>query len=168
MQPGLIQLALTMFAALQTIYYYNKLPPRIASHFGAGGAANGWSSTSSFFVTYWIVIAVVFVVSLGIPALIGKLPPSQINLPNKDFWLSPEMYPQTLARFRAYFRWFGALLLLFLVLVFQMVFQANLSNNPALGPWFIPVLIGFLVTVIIWVIMFRRQFSRNQMNRVRS
>ena len=46
MEPGIIQLGLVMVAALQTIYYYSKLPARIASHFGAGGVADGWSSTS--------------------------------------------------------------------------------------------------------------------------
>jgi len=160
MEPRIIQVALVMFAALQTIYYYNKLPARVASHFTAGGIANGWSSTSSFFITYWIVIAVVLAVSLAIPALIAILPLGLINLPNKDYWLSEEMYPRTLGYVRVHFRWLAALILLFVVFVFQMLFQANLSQSPQLGAWFIPVLIGFLVAVIIWGIRFTRQFSK--------
>ena len=162
MEPGIIQLGLVMVAALQTIYYYSKLPARIASHFGAGGVADGWSSTSSLFLTYWIVLALVLAMSFAIPALIGVLPRSLINLPNKDYWLSDEMYPRTIDYFRAHFRWFGALLLLFLVLVFQMIFQANLSQHPELGFWFLPMLIGFLVAVLVWGITFTRRFSKTQ------
>jgi uncharacterized membrane protein len=160
MEPGLTQLALAMVAAMQTIYYYHILPARIASHFGARGVPDGWSSSSSFFVTYWIVIALVFAVSLIVPALIGILPRRLINLPNKDYWLSDEMYSYTMTYFRTQFRWFGAILLLFIVIVFQMVFHANLSQNPDLGMWFIPALIGFLVAVLVWGIRFNRKFSR--------
>jgi uncharacterized membrane protein len=160
MEPGIIQLGLVMVAALQTIYYSHKLPPRIASHFGAGGVADRWSSTSSFFVTYWLVIALVFVVYLVVPYLIGVLPRQLINLPNKDYWLSGEMYPYAMSRLRAQFRWLGVILLLFLVLVFQMVFQANLSLSPELGAWFVPSLIGFLIAIVSWGIKFTRQFSK--------
>jgi len=160
MEPGILQMGLVVFAALQTIYYYHKLPAMVASHFGAGGGADGWSSTSSFFFTYWIVIAVALVVSLGIPALIGRLPRNMISLPNKEYWLSDERYAQTLSHLRNHFRWFGVILLLFLVFVFQMVFQANLSQRLELGAWFIPALVGFLIAVLVWVIRFTTKFSK--------
>jgi uncharacterized membrane protein len=160
MEPGIIQLGLVIVVFLQTIYYSHKLPPMIASHFGAGGVADRWSSTSSLFATYWLVVALVFVVYLVVPYLIGALPRQLINLPNKDYWLSDEMYPHTMSRLRAQFRWLGVILLLFLVLVFQMVFQANLSQSPELGAWFVPGLIGFLIAIVSWGIKFTRQFSR--------
>jgi len=147
-----------MFAALQTVYYYNKLPDRIASHFAGGGIPNGWSTKPSLFLTYWLVIALVLGISLGIPALIGKLPRRIINIPNRVYWLSDEKYPETLSLFRAQFRWFGVILLSLQVAVFQMVFQANLSATPTLSGWFIVVLVGFALALITWIIKFRTTF----------
>jgi uncharacterized membrane protein len=137
-----------MFAAFQTIYYYGKLPDRIASHFSVGGVADGWTLKPSLFFTYWAIIALVLGVSLGIPALIGRLPRRLINIPHKEYWLSDEKLPETLDLFRTHFRWFGVILLSLQVAVFQMVFQANLSQAPVLGRWFIIFLAGFMVAVI--------------------
>jgi hypothetical protein len=37
MEPGIFQIGLLTFAALQTIYYQKKLPGTVASHFRASG-----------------------------------------------------------------------------------------------------------------------------------
>ena len=66
------------------------LPPVVASHFGPGGAANGFTSKSTY-------TAFMLALVIAVPALIGFsamfvriLPPRLINLPNRDYWLAPE------------------------------------------------------------------------------
>jgi len=158
--PGLAQLVLIVFAAIQTIYYYSKLPERIASHFGGGGLPDRWTPKGSLFLTYWAVIGLVLAISIGIPAVIGKLPRRIINLPHKEYWLSDEKYPETLSIFRAQFRWFGVILLSLQVAVFQMVFQTNLTQTPVLSGWFVLVLIGFALALVFWGIKFTTTFSK--------
>ena len=73
---------------LQTIYYWMRLPAEIASHFDLHGNPDSWSSTTSFIILWLFAIAVINVWPIIVGPLLRKLPPSMINTPNKDFWLS--------------------------------------------------------------------------------
>ena len=64
----------------------------------------------------------------GVPALIGVLPVSLVNVPNKEYWFAPERRESTLAYFRMSFAWFGCALLAFLIFVNELVFRANLET----------------------------------------
>jgi uncharacterized membrane protein len=158
--PGLTKVALLMFAAIQTIYYYNKLPDKVASHFGGGGLPDRWTSRPSFFLTYWICLALVLAISLGVPALIIKLPKRLINIPRREYWLSEEKYPEAIRLLRIYFHWLGVILMSFQVAVFQIVFQANLSPTHELSGWLIAVLIGFVLALLVWGIKFTTRFKQ--------
>ena len=156
----LAKVALLMFAALQTIYYYNRLPDKIASHFVGGGRPDRWTSKPALFFTYWIWLAMVLVISIGIPALIVRLPRRLINLPRKDYWLSEEVYPETIRLLRIHFHWLGVILMALQVGVFQMIFQANLSQEPVLSGWFIAILAGFALALLVWIIRFTTRFRQ--------
>jgi|SRR5215471_5476727 len=158
--PRLANVALLMFAALQTIYYYSKLPDKIASHFVGGGRPDRWTSKPALFLTYWLWLAMVLVISVGIPALIVRLPRRLINLPRKEYWLSEEMYPETIRLLRIHFHWLGVILMSLQVGVFQMIFQANLSQEPVLSGWFIAILVGFALALLVWIIKFTMRFRR--------
>jgi uncharacterized membrane protein len=67
--------------AVVTVYYLPLLPERMAIHFGANDAANGWSSKSSFLSTMVVTIASIG----GLFAAAGqfrRLPVHLINVPN--------------------------------------------------------------------------------------
>ncbi|HEY6329780.1 MAG TPA: DUF1648 domain-containing protein [Blastocatellia bacterium] len=158
--PDIVQAFLLIAAGAQTIYYYNVLPATVVSHFSASGAPNGWSPKLSLFVLYGIVMTVAIVISTVVPLLVQVLPPSMINLPNKDYWLSDEKRPETIRVFRRYFRWFGVMLMALLVAVFQVVFQANLVSVPP-SPMVFWVLLGtFIAATLIWAIRFSIRFNR--------
>jgi uncharacterized membrane protein len=158
--PHLAKAVLLMFAALQTIYYYDKLPDNIASHFVGGGRPDRWTSKPALFFTYWIFLAMVLVISLGVPALVVRLPRRLINLPRKEYWLSEEMYPETIRLVRIHFHWLGVILLSLQVGVFQVIFQTNLSQDPRLSGWFIAILVGFAVALLVWIIKFTTRFRQ--------
>jgi uncharacterized membrane protein len=158
--PDIIQSFLLIAAAAQSIYYYKVLPIRVASHFSASGAVNGWSPKLSLFVLYWIVLIVAIVISTVVPLLVGVLPPSMINLPNKDYWLSDEKRHETVQVFRTYFKWFGVMLMAMLVLVFEVVLQANLLSVPPSPITFWSLLGIFMASALIWAIRFSIRFSR--------
>ncbi len=66
------------------------LPERVAIHFGAGGAANGWSSTNANALLMAGVDLLLFCSIYFSPWLIERIPARWISLPNRDYWLTPE------------------------------------------------------------------------------
>ena len=79
----------------------------LGSHFAGNGAVNGWQSMAAFFTTELAVVVLAAVVGFGIPRIIGAMPVSLINLPNKEFWLSPERRAETLSYLQMHMAWFG-------------------------------------------------------------
>ena len=93
----LVFIILLLLCIGHAAYYYPLLPDRVASHFGASGQPDAWSSKESFVKIYFFVIAFIAVLFPGIGLILGKIPASLINLPNKDHWLSPERREETIA-----------------------------------------------------------------------
>lgn len=128
-----LALLLTGFAGiLLVVWQWRHLPVRVASHFNASGAADGWMSKD----THLLLAAGLFVGMTAMFALIGasmrRLPARWISLPNRDHWLSGPRAERTRSELAAWCYGFGALLNLFLAAVFQLVYLANLRDPPAL------------------------------------
>jgi uncharacterized membrane protein len=114
------------------MYYYPLLPDRVASHFGASGRPDAWSSKESFVKIYLIVVAVIALLFPGIGLILRKTPTSMMNLPNKDYWLSPERKDETIAILYRQFLWFGSATLLLLLDIFHQSFRVHLGKAQAL------------------------------------
>jgi uncharacterized membrane protein len=150
--PSVIITGLLTAAALQSAYYYPRLPEVLASHFGGGGAPNGWSGKAGFFVFYWIMIAFSLLMSLGIARLIPTIPPGSINIPNKSYWLADHRREETITFLAEQFRWFGVGLLAFALVVVQLVIEANLSEQRALpGNKLWPIAGVFVAAMFFWL-----------------
>ena len=89
------------------IYYYPLISDRVASHFGASGQPDAWSGKGSFVMTYLVVLAFIAVLFPCIGLLLKKIPANLINLPNKDYLLSPERRLETIAVLSRQFFWFA-------------------------------------------------------------
>jgi uncharacterized membrane protein len=85
--------------------YLPMLPDRLATHFDAGGRANGWSNQAGFIRTVVILIAIATAIFLASGPL-GHVPEWLINLPNKSYWLAPARRDDTFAFMRDWLRWF--------------------------------------------------------------
>lgn len=125
---------LTLAAALvttvvQAVIYGPQLPATVASHFGGGGAADGSMSRTAFLVLILCLQFGLAGLMVGLAAVLGKLPVSMINLPNKDYWFHEDRREDTIARNRSMLNWITALTAILIVLTFQLTIQANLNNN---------------------------------------
>jgi hypothetical protein len=103
---------------------------------------------------------------VGIPllmvALIAWLPrqlPKHINIPNRDYWLSPERREATYAALSASALWLGCLLTLFITGIHWLLIRANAFNPPRLESTpFLVVLAAFVIALVSWIVRLRRRF----------
>jgi hypothetical protein len=140
----------------------DRLPVRVASHFGASGLANGFMTREVYLAfTIGLVVVAPALVGLGI-ALSLKYFPQFINLPNRDYWLAPEQRDETTAFLTAHAAWLAALLALLALGVHLLVVRANLSVPPRLetGP-FLAMLLAFAFVMAAWIGALARRFRRD-------
>jgi uncharacterized membrane protein len=144
--PSSVFFVLAMLGAVQYFYYAPQLPEVLGSHFAGNGVVNGWQTKAAFFGMELAVVILAAVVGFGIPRIIGAMPVSLINLPNKEFWLSPERREETFGYLQMHMAWFGCALLAFLLFVMELVFRANLQRPVRMNSAaFVAALVAFLV-----------------------
>jgi uncharacterized membrane protein len=109
-----------------------SLPEAVASHFGAGGAANGFMPRASFvaFTLALVVVVPALLHSLG--WLSARIPVRFVNLPNRNYWLAPERRDATLAALGRFGGWLGYATLGLLCAVHWLVVRANAQQPPRL------------------------------------
>jgi len=126
-------LVLCVLSVVQVVYYYPLLPERVASHFGPSGQPDAWSTKQSFITLYLIVMGFLTLVFLGMGFCMSKIPVSLINMPNKDYWLSPGRRQETFDFMSHYFLWFASATLMLMLDMFYQTFQVNLGKANSLS-----------------------------------
>ena len=151
-------LALIAATLAQMAWYYPRLPDRVASHFDAAGQANAFMPKDAFFTVQLGVLVLMALVFLFMPALVARLPPAMINLPNKDYWLAPERRAHTVRKLESFLVGFGNVMLLFLLLVFRSAMQANLLPHPHLPNRIWVLLVLLVAWFLYWTVRMMRAF----------
>ena len=153
----LVWTSLLMLAAADLAWLYPQLPDRVATHFNAAGAADGWSTRSGFLTTCLVTLALTAIL---IPALSWGLrfvPPRWINIPNRVYWLAPERVDETLRAVGDAVRWLGVPIFATLVALYHLMMRANLSPDPNLGFWpWIVVGANLALTLVVLLLTMRR------------
>jgi uncharacterized membrane protein len=146
---------------LQCAHDFPLLPERMASHFGASGAANGWMTKSQFLLVYAAILLPAFFLEFWLHRRIATTPEKRINLPNKDYWLAPERRAETFAYFENFFAWYGCAFLLLEVFAMALAIRANFQSPPRMPA--VPIvtaIAAFLAFNIAWIVAMLRRFSR--------
>lgn len=155
-------LAATLVATLsQVALYADRLPDPMASHFDSAGFADGWMSKPAF-------LALMVGLQFGLAALLvcmgwlaSKLPPSMINIPHREYWLSGDRMAETLAYNRQMMHWLAALTALLILVIFQLNIQANLTETRALPTRTVWIVISLYLIAVVWCAgCLIRRFSR--------
>jgi uncharacterized membrane protein len=158
--PRSLFFAIVLAAIAQCVYGFPLLPDRMASHFSASGAPNGWMTKSQFLAIYALALLPALVVEFWVGRSVAKTPEARINLPNKEYWLAPERRADTFAYFENFFAWYGCALLLLVVFVMGLAMRANLNPPPRLptGPT-ITALVAFVLFNVGAIVAALRRFS---------
>lgn len=135
------------------------LPPRVAIHFGADGMANGWASNYVNALLMTGTHVVLFCSLYFGHRLTFLFPLKWINLPNKEYWLSPANKARTMEKIQALILQFGVVVFIFLLIVGLLTIQANLTKPVRLNlRVFFPAMGAVLAYIIWWIIMYYRAF----------
>jgi len=149
--PWLIVATALIGSILQAIFFWPALPEKVASHFDGNGQPDGWMSKTSFVAITLLIQFGIAAVMLGIGWLIRVLPPSLINIPNKEYWLAEERSDQTVSDMESMMAWISAGTAIFMLFVFYLTFDANVAENKGLNSnatW-----IG-VVIYLVWLLVF--------------
>ena len=137
------------------------LPDPVASHFNATGQADGWMGRTGYvlFMSAMGVGLPVFIV--GLMYLIPFFPTWMVNLPHKNYWLSPEQRPGTVEYLVAHSFWLACLMIYLMAGAHYLTILANRSVPVQLpGTAFAVLMAGFLAGMAVWVIALLRRFRR--------
>jgi uncharacterized membrane protein len=136
------------------------LPDRVASHFDASGAANGFTPRTVYLALMFLVCTLPLGAALAMAASVRN-PKARLNLPHREFWLAPERREEAVWRIRRGMAQFNTRLLVFLCYVQGLVVRAN-GQQPAHldSAWMIGGLAVFAVVMLAWLLGFARQFRR--------
>jgi len=162
MRPGMIAMcAATAVGIGQIALAYDGMPERVVSHFDLQGNADGWSSKASFAILMGLLHAFMATMFGGIGAVLGRIPDSLINLPNKAMWLAPERRQDTIDWIANRLAWFGFAVQALFCAVVRLSLMAS-GEDEALPPWthwtLFAVFFGFLA---VWVVGFLTRFARS-------
>lgn len=143
-----------LLAVLGAFVWYSSqtLPPVVASHFSASGAADGFMPRQAYVVGFLLVL-------IGVPVLIAFLPGTlagrdgrSLNIPDRTYWLSPERRDTTLAFIRGHGKWLAATVGLFLGYIHWLVLQANQLQPPQLSSTSLfGGVAAFLLLIVVWL-----------------
>jgi len=137
------------------------LPERVATHFDAAGAPNGWMTRTEHvrFTLIFGTLMPAFVV--GVFTLIRALGGRGLNIPNKDYWLAPERQQATVDFVQRHGVWLAALMIAFIAGVHASILRANAHAPAALPLADVGWIAGsFGVAVLIWAVLLVTRFAR--------
>jgi len=150
------RLLLLGLVAVQIAWYSPRLPHVITSHFDVAGRPNGWMSREAFVGVYVGVVLLLTVVFSGI----RFVPPSLLNLPNKEYWLAPERRAATVTRVAGELTSFANATLVLVLATFELAFRANLPGGTFAAEVMWVVLGVYLVFIVARLVRFVRSWSR--------
>ena len=160
--PGTPALLLLLFALGAFVWLTAEaLPPVVASHFSASGAADGFMPRKTY-------RAILLALVIGAPLLVAFVPVAvtgeggaNLNIPNREYWLAPERRESTIAFIRGHGRGFAAAVALFLSYVHWLVVQANELRPPALSTTgIIAGLVVFFLALAVWLFVLYARFRQ--------
>jgi uncharacterized membrane protein len=160
--PKRIFLALVAVAVAQMLYFYQRLPEAVASHFDGAGHANGWSSKPELFGLMFGMIVMIGLVFLVMPMSFSRMPRKWISMPNRDYWLSGDRRAETIRFIDEQCSWFGVVTLLLILASLQFTIDANLRPLPELPARFMWVFWAYMGYTAVWTAHFVLHFARGR------
>ena len=159
-----ILLTLVVLGIAHVGYYHPKLPDTVASHFNGKGEADGHSSKLTHSIMMISLQAGMAGMFLVIGAICKRLPPSLVNMPNREYWLAPERKEETIRKMNGGLFGLAIGTQVFFMGLNHLISLHNLGV-PAMN-WFWPVFaiyMAFVIGFCVWLCLkFKMPESENE------
>ena len=140
----------------------DQLPERIATHFDVSGRPDGWSGRDGYVLSMLLFGYGLAAFIIGILYASRFFPDSMVNVPNRDYWLTPERRPMIMATLLDFGLWMGALSIAFSAGTHWLILEANRLDPPALAGPSLGVLVGVYMAglLLVGVVHFVRYYRK--------
>ncbi len=152
--------ALAIVGAASLVWAERVLPAKVASHFGADGKPDGWMSRESYVQAMGLIGFVAPAFLLGIGWSMRVVPGDMMNLPRREYWLSPARRHETNQYMARQFGWLACLSLALIVALNWLTIDANRASPPRISDGVWVLLVVFLASVAIWIVRLVWHFNR--------
>ncbi|MEL7498173.1 MAG: DUF1648 domain-containing protein [Planctomycetota bacterium] len=160
----LLLIAAAALCVSQFMVWYPQLPEVLPSHFDQMGEVDGTMKKGPYFL---LMGSMQTLFLLGFPLLgklLGRLPESMINIPNKEYWLDESRKAESLDsmfQLLVLFAWLTSLLLTTLVQISSWVAIGQIQNIQNYFLVALGVYLAVTVAVLVWIILKFRMPKRN-------
>jgi hypothetical protein len=133
------------------VYTYFILPENVAVHFSLGGDSNGWMSKVTYIITFGFIGTVSSLLVILSFYKFRSSTKNTINLPNRDYWLAPERFQQTILDLMNFGIWFANVTLILFIGGGSLILDANMHSNVHSIPFkYGIVLLLFPFAILLW------------------
>jgi uncharacterized membrane protein len=158
----IVRLVFVLMLVIAPVVIYSTssmMPPRIATHFGRGGLANGWMS-HDVYIVFMVSMSTLF--PLVIAATTGLLPAgARLMLRKYANALAPQGLQDALRWIAGAAAIVGVLISAFIVALHFLVLEANERTPARLDESMLVVLVvGFVVLLAIWIVTLAVRLAR--------
>ena len=156
---------LLLLIVVQFVYYAIVLPDRVPQHFDASGTPDSWTTKWESLAIVLIVYLITVVTLVPVVVLARCLEKhfwldSLLNLPNKQYWLSPERRNETMRYMHEAILWIAIATLALLIGVMQFVLMGSRENVQHFSVTGFLIVMGvYLAYMAVWCVQFYRRFS---------
>lgn len=144
---GFVLIAIGVFCHF--LWWYPRLPAEVPSHFDGNGNPDQTMKKNSYFLLMSLLQATFLI---GFPILIWfskKIPNSLYNLPNKEYWLTPERRDETLDDMNLFLLRTGIITMLLMAAMFHLSCEVAIKVRDDISPEFIWIMMVYLVVLFI-------------------
>jgi hypothetical protein len=158
--PVLVWAACLATCILSILWLDATLPERVVSHFGSGGRADGWTTRSSHTVSFVLLALGLSSFVSGIVYSVRFFSSAALNVPNAQYWRSPEHFRSACEFLFVHSFWLGALSSVWWALFNYLVVRANRLVPPALDSRLVALLtLAYFAAIVLWGARLRRYFT---------
>jgi uncharacterized membrane protein len=148
-----------LFCIFEAVRLWFLAPDVMAAHFNAQGNPDRFVPKLIFFGYQAQTVLVVIILSLVMQVLPMILPVQWVNLPNREYWYSPERRDATVDRLSSFAAALFALILLGIQAAFELAVSANLHEPIVFAAQMMaPVIIGIFVLSFLMLFWLARSF----------
>lgn len=149
-----------LLGVLQELLYLPHLPEEVASHFGANGQPDGFTSK-------WSYLSMMISMKIGMMLMLGLLgyfirymPASMINIPHRDYWMHPDRRAATMRDTELTLLAIGIGTGLFLNGISHLTYLANAGGTRLPMVPFAIMMAAFLAFVAVICVRSFRRYGR--------